>query len=92
MARIKIEDLPRNRKITKEEMQRITGGSLQGAMDGIRDVYDGFSNMLKMANQMQMAVIRNLGGSGGGSSDDDTSDGSSSGFKPSLDTYESSGR
>jgi len=86
MARIKIIDLPRNRQITREEMEKVVGGSVMGALRSIRDTG---SDILHSFHSMQMSMARSLRG---GSADDSGSDSSSSsGWKPEKDTYQSSG-
>ena len=45
MARIKIQDLPKDMKISKAEMKNITGGVSQGG--GSTDLYSQYYQMLK---------------------------------------------
>jgi hypothetical protein len=86
MARIKITDLPRNRQITREEMEKVVGGSVMGALRNIRDAG---SDIMRAFHSMQMSMARSLRGD---TADDSSSDsgGSSSGWKPEKDTYQSS--
>jgi hypothetical protein len=90
MARIKIIDLPRNRQITREEMEKVVGGSARGVMRALRNIYDTGSDIIQSFHSMQMSAARSLRGDSADDSGSDSGGGSSSGWKPDLDTYESS--
>jgi hypothetical protein len=85
MARIKISDLPRNRQITRKEMEKVVGGSVIGAL---RNISDAGSDIIHAFHSMQMSMARSLRGDSAGDSGSDS--GSSSGWKPEKDTYQSS--
>ena len=70
MARIKIKDLPRDRKISKEKMRKIMGGNLyydelpsvrlQYTMDRKGNIIQVLSNLGGSLYQSQENIIDNL--------------------------------
>ena len=71
MARIKIKDLPRDRKISKEEMKKVMGGAemtemqqllLQTNMSKQQQALQLMSNISKMLHDTSKTIINNLRG------------------------------
>ena len=76
MARIKIEDLPKDMKISKNDMRKITGGAylatagddaqlaninLQSSLQQQQQAIQTMSNVSKMMHDTAMSVIRKIG-------------------------------
>jgi hypothetical protein len=64
MAKIKILDLQKDQKISKEEMKRITGGgdylNLQSSMNMTNQQTQLLSNISKEQHDTLLAIIQNL--------------------------------
>lgn len=61
MGRIKIDDLPEDHKISKEDLKRIWGGTaFQNFDQKTNQMYNILSSVMKSMNEMRMGSIRNM--------------------------------
>ena len=65
MARIKIQDLPENQKLTRDELQEVMGGttfstSFENFDQKTNQLFSILSTVLKSQKEMESAVTRNL--------------------------------
>lgn len=61
MARIKIEDLPEDHKISRTEMEKITGGTFfQNFDQKSNQLYNILSTVMKTTKEMESSVTRNM--------------------------------